>query len=189
MSNKNRLRMTIDVEQSWAIKMMAPLEPAIVCVNIDAMRDFYTRVLGFTEVSDAEATPEMSEMFGAAPNGYRIIRVETAFGDRVKLIQPNNRKAKKSRSPSWVLQRRGFAYITFIVEEIDAVTARLIANGVKLVRPRPVEPRKGFLAIFAEDLEGNFLEFVEYADILSYRPDLYKQRPDRDGDAVFRRRK
>jgi hypothetical protein len=27
---------------------------------------------------------------------------------------------------------------------------------------------------FRKDLEGNFLEFVEYGDLVSYRPDLFK---------------
>jgi hypothetical protein len=40
----------------------------------------------------------------------------------------------------------------------------------------PVEIRKGITAIFAKDPEGNFVEFVEYADLVSYRPDLFKER-------------
>ena len=38
----------------------------------------------------------------------------------------------------------------------------------------PVEIRAGITAIFAPDPEGNFIEFVEYADIAAYRPDLLK---------------
>jgi len=37
----------------------------------------------------------------------------------------------------------------------------------------PVEIRKGITAIFTCDPEGNFLEFVQYADLASYRPDLF----------------
>jgi len=40
----------------------------------------------------------------------------------------------------------------------------------------PVEIRQGITAIFAQDPEGNFIEFVEYADLASYRPDLLKRR-------------
>jgi hypothetical protein len=52
--------------------------------------------------------------------------------------------------------------------------ARLNECRVKLVNDEPVEVRKGFVALFALDPEENYLEFVEYQDPASYRPDLYK---------------
>jgi len=167
--------MSTETKQSWSMKMVSPLEPGIVCVDIDVMLDFYTRVLGLTITSDAEATPQMSAIFGAAPHGFRIIRLQTPYGERVKLVQLKNGHAKKIPPPEWVFERQGLAYITFIVADISEVTARLNEYVIKLVRPEPVEVRKGFVALFAEDPEGNFVEFVQYDDIASYRPDIYKQ--------------
>jgi lactoylglutathione lyase len=167
--------MSTETKQSWSMKMVSPLEPGIVCVDIDVMLDFYTRVLGLTITSDAEATPQMSAIFGAAPHGFRIIRLQTPYGERVKLVQLQNGHAKKIPPPEWVFERQGLAYITFIVADISEVTARLNEYVIKLVRPEPVEVRKGFVALFAEDPEGNFVEFVQYDDIASYRPDIYKQ--------------
>ncbi|HVA94058.1 MAG TPA: VOC family protein [Candidatus Dormibacteraeota bacterium] len=167
--------MNADAEKSFSLKMVAPLEPGIVCVDIDRMLDFYVRVLGLTLMSDDEATPEMSAIFGAAPHGFRIIRLQTPYGERVKLVQIRNGHATGIPAPEWVFHRQGIAYITFIVSNIDEVTERLTAQGVKLVRPEPVEVRKGFVALFVEDPEGNFVEFVEYDDISSYRRDLFKQ--------------
>ena len=43
-----------------------------------------------------------------------------------------------------------------------------------LVSDDAVPIREGITAIFVRDPEGNFLEFVEYADLASYRPDLFK---------------
>ena len=168
--------MNADAQKSISLKMVAPLEPGIVCVDIDRMLDFYSRVLGLTIMSDAEATPKMSSIFGAAPNGFRIVRLQTPFGERVKLIQVRDWHPQRIPAPEWVFHRQGLAYITFIVSNIHEVTAQLTKLGVKLVRPQPVEVRKGFVAIFIEDPEGNFIEFVEYDDISSYRPDLYKQK-------------
>jgi hypothetical protein len=54
------------------------------------------------------------------------------------------------------------------------MVARLNECHVKLVINEPLEVRKGFLALFALDPEGNYLEFVEYQDPASYRPDLFK---------------
>jgi lactoylglutathione lyase len=167
--------MNADAKQSFSLQMVSPLEPGIVCVDIDCMLDFYARVLGLRVTSDDQATAEMSAIFGAAPHGYRIIRLQTPYGERVKLVQVKNGHARKIPAPEWVCERQGIAYITFIVSNIDEVTARLIEHGVKLVRPRPVEVRPGFVALFAEDPEGNFVEFVEYDDISSYRQDLFKR--------------
>jgi lactoylglutathione lyase len=51
----------------------------------------------------------------------------------------------------------------------------LKANHSKLLSEEPVEVRKGVFGQFLLDPEGNFLEFVEYPDIASYRPDLFKK--------------
>ena len=151
----------VEVQQSWSLRMTAPLEPGIVCSDIDRMLDFYTRVLGLKLVADAETSPEMSTRAGLTPHGYRIIRLQTPYGERIKLVQVKNLHAKRSQAPEWVFDRQGIAYITFIVSNINDVAARLSKHGVKLVRPGPVEVRKGVVTLFAEDPEGNFIEFVE----------------------------
>ncbi|MBV8894284.1 MAG: hypothetical protein JO266_20310, partial [Acidobacteria bacterium] len=79
--------MTIPVERSWSLRMVAPLEPGIVCIDIDRMFAFYTEVLGLKFATDAEATAEMSTKFGTGPHGFRIIRLQTPYGERIKLIQ------------------------------------------------------------------------------------------------------
>ena len=80
--------MNTPVVKPWSLRMVSPLEPGIVCVDIDRMLDFYTGVLGLKLVGDAEASPEMSAKFGAAPNGFRVIRLQTPYGERIKLIHP-----------------------------------------------------------------------------------------------------
>ena len=156
----------------WSLQMVAPLEPGIVCVRIENMLYFYAEILGLEKVSDAEATPEMSAGFEAAPCGYRIIRLQTPYGERIKLVQTNGLE-KISREPTrWTFERCGLAYITFIVADVDEVAARLRAHGVRFVNREPMEVRKGFRALFVCDPEGNYLEFVQYADLATYRPDL-----------------
>jgi len=75
--------------KAWALKMTVPLEPGIVCNNIDAMLEFDTGVLGLQWVRDTRATPEMSARAGATSHGYRIVRLQTLYGERIKLVQPN----------------------------------------------------------------------------------------------------
>lgn len=161
-------------EQPWLFKMVAPLEPGIVVIDMDRMLKFYTEVLGLKLVADAQTAPEMSTKFRATPHGYRIVRLQTPYGERIKLAQPKVPPVQNP-VPEWVYERQGIAYFTFIVDDMKPVLARLKANGVRLVSEEPVEVRKGVLAQFLLDPEGNFVEFVEYPDIASYRPDLYKK--------------
>src|SRR5580700_4426515 len=166
--------MNTPAKELWSLRMVSPLEPGIVCVDIDRMLAFYTEVLGFKFVSDAEASAEMSTQFGTSPNGFRIIRLQTPYGERIKLVQPKKTLPQPSQIPEWVFEGQGLAYITFVIVDVNEVTARLKKFGVELMSKNPVEIRKGITAIFAKDPEGNFLEFVEYEDLASYRPDLFK---------------
>ena len=162
-------------QRPWSLKMVVPLEPGIVCLDIDRMLEFYTGVLGLKVVSDAQATPEMSRPFRAAPDGFRIVRLQTPYGERIKLIQTKMHPQKVPLT-EWTFERHGFAYITFVIADMKEMLARLNECRVKLVNQEPIEVRKGFLALFALDPEDNYLEFVEYQDPASYRPDLFKWR-------------
>ena len=164
------------LEQSWSLRMVTPIEPGIVCIDIDRMLKFYTQVLGLKFATDAEASAEMSTEFGTGPHGFRIVRLQTPYGERIKLIHPKNTVLKQNPVPDWVFERQGITYITFVIAEVQEVELRLKQFGVELMSKDPVEIRRGITAIFAKDPEGNFLEFVEYADLASYRPDLFKWR-------------
>jgi lactoylglutathione lyase len=166
--------MNLQAKPSWSLRMVAPLEPGIVCIDIDRMFAFYTGVLGLQFATDAEALPEMSTRFGTGPHGFRIIRLQTPYGERIKLIQPRKTVLRQRENPDWVFERQGIAYITFVVPDVHEVVARLKEHSVDLVSEGPVPIREGITAIFARDPEGNFLEFVQYADLASYRPDLFK---------------
>src|ERR1700733_5210121 len=165
--------MNNDPNQVWSLKMAAPLEPGIVCIDIDRMLSFYTKVLGLQFATDAEAFPEMSSRFKTGPDGFRIIRLQTSYGERIKLVQPRKMTLAQSPVPEWVFARQGIAYFTFIVSDLNEIMVRLKEYEVKQMSEEPVEIRKGITAIFVCDPEGNFLEFVEYANLNAYRPDLF----------------
>lgn len=169
--------MSIIGKQSWSVRMVAPLEPGIVCNEISRMLPFYADVLGLEVVADAEATAEMSARFGASPHGFRIVRLQTSYGERIKLVE-SRFPPQENSVPEWVFERHGLAYLTFIVADIDEVAAHLNAHNVRFVSDEPVEVRKGFRALFVIDPEGNYIEFVQYSDLASYRPDLPRQAKD-----------
>lgn len=171
---EEKMPMDAHCQQPWSLKMVVPLEPGIVCLDMERMLEFYTGVLGLKLVSDAQATPEMSTRFKAAPDGFRVVRLQTPYGERIKLIQTKLHSKKEARS-EWVFERPGFTYLTFVIADMKEMVERLNECRVNLIT-EPLEVRKGFLALFALDPEDNYLEFVEYQDPASYRPDLFKWR-------------
>jgi catechol 2,3-dioxygenase-like lactoylglutathione lyase family enzyme len=164
--------MSAERRQDWSLQMAAPLEPGIVCVDLDRMLTFYTEVLRLQFVSDAMAAAEMSTKFGTGPDGFRIIRLQTSYGERIKLVQPKKMTLEQSPVPDWVFARQGIAYLTFIVTSVNEVFTHLRKFNLKQMSEGPVEIRPGITAIFVCDPEGNFLEFVQYADLNGYRSDL-----------------
>lgn len=171
--------MNTSSDRHWSLEMAAPLEPGIVCVDLDRMLSFYTEVLGLQVATDAEASAEMSTRFGTGPDGFRIIRLQTSYGERIKFVQPKKMNLPSIPVPEWVFARPGIAYLTFIVSDILDILARLKEFRVRRMSEEAVEIRKGITAIFACDPEGNFLEFVQYADLKAYRPDLFGMAEDK----------
>ena len=173
---EGNMAMNADARPAWSLKMTVPLEVGIVCRDIELMLKYYTEVLGLKLASDDKTIPELSTRFGVTPHGYRIIRLQTPYGERIKLIQPNQNAPAPNAVPRWVYERHGMSYLTFIVPDMPAVVARLRAHGVKMMSDGPVEVRPGVSAIFTLDPEGNFVEFAVYPDPSAYRPDLFKWR-------------
>ncbi len=154
------------------MELRAPIEVGIAVRDLPRMVDFYVRVLGCRKISEIVVPADKTRLNGLATDGCTIVRVETSYGERIKLLAAPS--TLPGESPRWLLDRSGLAYLTFIIDDIDGCHARLKAHGVTLASEQPVENRAGIRVLFFSDPEGNVLELVEYADLASYRPDLAK---------------
>lgn len=155
------------------MKMTAPMEIGICCANLEAMRAFYVNILGCTPVNELEVPPEKAALAGMAKEGYRVARVQTPWGERLKFLQPFGPGERTDKPPPWILERPRIAYITFIVDELQAMIDGLKGAGATFLSGEmPVEVRPSTFMSFIRDPEGNVLEFVEYGDIREYRTDL-----------------
>jgi len=161
-------------ESSWQLKMLAPLEPGVVCNDIDRMIDFYVNVIGLELVSDAETPPHLSERFGATPYGYRIVRLQAPYGERIKLVQPKKNPPMPGKRQKWIYEQQ-LSYLTFVIPDVKEAIEHLVKHHVTLASKEAVEVRPGLFAIYFMDPEKNYLEFVEYPDLAEYRPDLFKK--------------
>jgi catechol 2,3-dioxygenase-like lactoylglutathione lyase family enzyme len=158
-------------DPAWTLKQAAPLEVGLVTRNIDKMLPFYRDVLGFKFISDVNTPPELSTKTGATRSGYRIIRLQTPLGERIKLVQPG-RNGGEPGATLHAMGRSGFEYLTFIVSDMKGTLERLKAAKTPLLsNGEAVEVRPGVHAIYSRDPEGNFVEFVQFDDLKSYRPE------------------
>lgn len=154
------------------MKMTAPLEVGLCCSDLDALSGFYIDTLGFTPVTHVTVPAGKAAPTRLSEAGYSVIRLQSPWGERLKLLQPLRFPEAPARTP-WILDRRGATYLTFIVDNLAAMLERLTASGIEIMTgPDMVEVRPGVWLVFARDPEGNVIEFVEYADLAAYRPDL-----------------
>jgi catechol 2,3-dioxygenase-like lactoylglutathione lyase family enzyme len=151
----------------------APFEPAIVVTDFDACLAFYRDVLGMRVVSIDTIAAEPARRAQLTPGGYRIVRLQTMGGDRLKLVTPAHAPARNP-AREFVMERAGFAYLTFIVPDLRPLMEAITRAGAQVITgPEPVAFRPGVVDLFfARDPEGNFLEFVQRNDLATYRPEL-----------------
>lgn len=152
------------------MKVSAPFEPGLVVRDLEKSVAFYRDVIGMKVVATNDIAPEVTQRAGLTQNGYRVVRLDTEGGDRLKIMGPKDAPAANP-APDLILSRTGFVFLTFLVPDVKAVLAKLNAAGVKVrTGTAPVEFRPGVSLVFAEDPEGNIVEFLERDDLATYRP-------------------
>lgn len=157
------------------VNMIVPLEVGVAVRDLPLMRRFYEQVLGFAFVSEVAVPPASAARAAMHQDGYTAVRLQTNRGERIKLLAPANPPAA-APAPAFILERPNASYLTFIVEDIQAVVDQLLAAGVHfLTGPERIEVRPGVYLAFCHDPEGNVLEIVQYSDIAAYRPDVHQQ--------------
>jgi len=154
------------------LQMSAPLEVGLCCRDLPQLRQFYEDVMDFQFVSEIAVPADKAAPSGLSADGYTVTRLQTSYGERLKLLAPNTPPSAQATS-NYILDRAGSTYLTFIVEDIDSAIDKLHkAQAPFLTGDRRVEVRPGVYLAFCRDPEGNVLELVQYEDIDSYRSDL-----------------
>ena len=154
------------------LKMIAPFEMGICVDDLENMIAFYGDVLGFKLISKIDVPADKSNEAGFTSGGYTIVRMQTNYGERIKLVRPMTSPNPRT-SGKEVLSKKGNVFLTFIVEDLKHTVSR-IKNTDAPIRTQDsiMEVRDGVFLSIIDDPEGNHLEFVEYSNITNYRPDL-----------------
>ena len=151
------------------MRMVAPLEVGICCTALEPLVRFYRELIGCDLVSVIEVPASNAAKASLSSGPYRVARLQTPSGERLKFLQPAL-AAQEHERDRWILDRRNAPYLTFIVDDLDAMIERLRSLGADIsTGTASVEVRPGTRLCFARDPEGNIIEFVQYDDIDSYR--------------------
>lgn len=153
--------------------MTAPMEVGISCRDLTKMRTFYEDVLGFSFISEIKGNATVAQQLGLCAEGYTVARVQTPYGERIKLLMSDSPPPEEKLS-QYFLERMNRVYLTFIVKELDSIVDRIRDCMEDKSRLTPIkEVRPGVRAAFCKDPEGNSVELVEFEDVASYRKDIY----------------
>lgn len=160
------------------MEMTAPMEAGLAVRDLARMRRFYEQALGFVFVSEIRVPADKSAAAALCPEGYTVTRLQTPYGERIKLLARNGRTPDARPAPEHILDQPGASYLTFITHAIAPVLRRAIAAGAQsLTGDDPVEVRPGVYLSFLRDPEGHVFELVSYDDVVAYRPDTCQPTP------------
>ena len=135
----------------------------LVVRDLDAMVEFYRDTLGLTVMREVESVaPPMGDQTGI-PGARRTLvflgkpECEHAL-ELVHYIEPPSPKGYLDR------HQTGATHICFNVDDLERLYPRLSRKGVRFVTPPILRdtPEGGKSGIcYAQDPEGNWLEFIE----------------------------
>jgi catechol 2,3-dioxygenase-like lactoylglutathione lyase family enzyme len=154
-------------------RLVAPLEVGICCSRVERLADFYVELLAAKLVSVIDVPAAKAREASVGHEGYRVARVQLPTGERLKFVEPYKPPQVPAAS-GMLLDKRNTTYLTFIVDDLKEIMKRLVTVGAEILTGQsPVEIRPGVST--ARDPEQNFIEFVRYDDLASYRPALPKR--------------
>jgi catechol 2,3-dioxygenase-like lactoylglutathione lyase family enzyme len=135
--------------------------------NMERSVDFYTRVLDFTVMSDAEvAGPEYDTLEGVSGGRLRVVRL----GLGSELLQLTQFLVPEGRPfpPDSRSNDHWFQHVAIIVSDMDRAYARLRqfrvrhASTAPQLLPRTIPNAAGIRAFYFRDPDGHYLEILQF---------------------------
>ena len=134
----------------------------IVVNDLEAMVDFYCNDVGLQELRRTETVAPPEGNHTGIPGARRtLVFVGFEGGHRIELVKYHDPSSPAANSNS--VPQLGTMHICFNVEDLQSTWERLSAKGVRFITEPKFSIRDGRRRgiVYAQDPEGNYLEFVE----------------------------
>jgi catechol 2,3-dioxygenase-like lactoylglutathione lyase family enzyme len=134
--------------------------------DIEAAAEFYTNVIGFTEVEGFEVAADFATAAGLTDGQPLAVRVfvlgEGESATRLKLMEVTDVETRTSDN-AYVHSQLGFRYLTIFIDDTNEALTRLRARGREPVADGPVligeDPAGQYLTV-VRDPDGNLIELI-----------------------------
>lgn len=138
-----------------------PMDVGIVVSDLQKSLDFYTKVIGMTEVGPWHVTPEISKSAGFT-DGKAVDIINLKLNDEPGA--PQYKLAKIQGVESETLPhsfRPGLRYLTIRVEDIEPYLKRIKEHNTKLWGDSPLDfPEYDYSVLILQDPDGAMLEIA-----------------------------
>ncbi|MFF7946391.1 VOC family protein [Streptomyces griseorubiginosus] len=139
--------------------MTLPFEVGVVVRDLASMERFYCEVIG-CRLERRSRVPESVGSPAGLGGELEVVWLRVPSGGCVKLIRPRSATVSSPAAP-WSAGRPGLSYLTFHVDDLDPVVAKLAAAGAQPLSDPVVVPAHGRRISFWGDPEGNVVELVD----------------------------
>jgi catechol 2,3-dioxygenase-like lactoylglutathione lyase family enzyme len=138
------------------------IDVGIVVSDVKKAAEFYTKALGFTEVSGFEVSAEMGGGSGLTDNHPFKVRVfvlaDETTATKIKLMEFPQAPGKKV-DHRFIHSSLGFSYLTIFVSDMTASVERARKAGAVIVKEPYNLGGNNYLTL-VKDPDGNIIEFV-----------------------------
>lgn len=138
----------------------------VTVTDIDRSVAFYRDLLGFEVAARRDATEEyLCQMHGQAFTTVRMAFLTIPNSD--SMIELIEYQGVETQKPAYLPSDPSTGHLCFLVDDIEAVDARLRSVGCPARSVRPIEitagPNKGGWAVYFADPDGYPIEFIQRA--------------------------
>ena len=138
------------------------IDVGIVVSDVQKSAEFYTKALGFTEVTGFDVSGEMGGESGLTDNQPFKVRVfvpgEESTATKIKLMEFPEAPGKKVDN-QFIHSSLGYSYLTLFVSDMTASVARAKKAGAFIVK-KPYQLGGNNFLTLVRDPDGNIIEFV-----------------------------
>ena len=133
-----------------------------VVTDLDRSLEFYRDALGLdVERRTESSAPALSQIVGYDNARIRVALLTGTDGHLLELIQYLNPVGtKRLAEEQYQRNLSGATHLAFLVDDIEAVHARLMQAGGTKLNP-PVDTRPGVKACYLQDPDGNWVELLQ----------------------------